>query len=145
MLTTFVIAHDYAYDLVIMDDETTVEFKRKYRKITPATIARFNAEKALQGNGSAAVRVLEPDSIDPSSRAYKITRQGQEVDSSDYVEERLEQISEQAIDRIESVVNSTDTASALNASKFVIEQRRGKAVQRNINHNTNLNIQAVLE
>lgn len=118
--------------------------KRPYRLITKETVARHIAERAVQGNGRKAVDVLEPGYKYPRDRAVAISAKAGDLSSDEYVEQRLEQISERAIERVDEVINGTDTPQALKASIFVIEQRRGKAVQRNVNVNANVTIQDVL-
>jgi hypothetical protein len=118
--------------------------KRPYRRITKEVVARHLSERAVQGNGTRAVEVLEPGYKSPHVRANSISKNMKELSSDEYVEKRLEQISERAIERVDEVINSTDTPQALKASIFVIEQRRGKAVQRNVNVNANVTIQDVL-
>lgn len=119
--------------------------KRVYRRITPQTVSRLKSEILVQGNATRAVAALDPQYRAPHQRAYMIMKHDEEVSSDDYLEERIEQIAVTAIDRVDTLVNSTDERTALKASQFVIEQRRGKAVQKTENKNFNLNIQSVLQ
>lgn len=119
--------------------------KRKYRHVTPELATRFRAEKAIQGSGTAAVEVLEPDYKSAKDRAYQIAKITEGMSPDDYVEEAIEQIAVVAIERVNELVQSTDEHVATKNAHFIIEQRRGKAVQKNQNTNVNLNIQTVLE
>ncbi len=119
--------------------------KRRYRKITPDVVARFAAAKAIEGNATRAVEVLEPDSKAPANRGHAIATKVQELKGLAYIDSQLEQIGEAAIDRIGEAVQSADERIALKASMFVTDHVRGKAVQRTENKNYNLSIEAVLQ
>lgn len=62
-----------------------------------------------------------------------------------YIENGLEQIGSEAIDRVGELVHSEDERIATKNAHFVIEHLRGKAVQRNISATVRLNIQSVLD
>ena len=125
-----------------MEDQPRV--KRPYKRINKEVVARHIAETAIQGNGTRAVEVLEPDYINPSSRAHDIASKSKELTTAQYVDHKFEQISREAIEKVQAVVNSTDTPQALKASIFVLEQERGKAIQRTQNINVSATIQDVL-
>lgn len=118
--------------------------KRHYRRITKDVITRFQAEEVLQGNGTAAVEILEPDSKSPGVRAFEIRKQANQAVDTDHVPNRIQQIAVQAVERINDIVNSTDERVALSASEFIIDHAIGKAVQRNDNVNLNVNIENLL-
>lgn len=119
--------------------------KRRYRKIDEATIAKFLATKAVEGNGSAAVRTLEPDAKDPGRRAVLIAEKSKELTGAPYIEREFSELAVAAVDRIKELVESTDEHVASKNAHFVVDHVRGKAIQRSENKNVNLNIQSVLD
>lgn len=119
--------------------------KRPYRRITPRTVANHNAQVLISGNGSAAVRETNPEYKAPERRAYQIVKKSQSVSAMEYIENGLEQIGSEAIDRVGELVHSEDERIATKNAHFVIEHLRGKAVQRNISATVRLNIQSVLD
>lgn len=123
----------------------TPKAKRIYRKITPATVAQFKALEAIEGNGTAAVRIMEDTRLAPSARAFKIVRKSKEANSVDYIEDTMQQIGVDAINRVGKMVNSADERIATKNSQFVIDHLRGKAVQRSESKHLNLTIETVLE
>jgi hypothetical protein len=123
----------------------TPKAKRIYRKITPATVAQFKALEAIEGNGTAAVRIMEDTRLAPSARAFKIVRKSKEANSVDYIEDTMQQIGVDAINRVGKMINSADERIATKNSQFVIDHLRGKAVQRSESKHLNLTIETVLE
>lgn len=119
--------------------------KRVYKKITPRTVANHTAEVLLQGNNTAAVRVTDPEYKAPEQRAMRIITKNKEVSTVGYIENQLEQIGSDAIDRVGELVHSEDERIATKNAHFVIEHIRGKAVQRSISVQGKLNIQSVLD
>lgn len=119
--------------------------KRVYKKITPRTVANHTAQAVLSGNHTQAVRDTEPEYKAPQQRALRIVTKNNTVRASEYIENSLEQIGSEAIDRVQSLVHSEDERIATKNAHFVIEHIRGKAVQRNITANVRLNIQSVLD
>lgn len=114
------------------------------KRITPAVVARFQAEELLQGNGSAAIEIMQPDIINRGDKAHRIRKYAEKHDIADYVPQRVQQIAKAAIDRIEDMVNSTDERIATQNSHFIVELAIGKAVQRSETASVNLNIEAIL-
>lgn len=100
---------------------------------------------AVQGNGTRAVALLEPDSKRPDVRAVEIQAKASEVSDIDYVGNRLQQIAVTAVERVNDMVNSTDEQVATRNAHFVIDHAVGKAVQRNENTNLNVNIENLLQ
>jgi len=119
--------------------------KRVYKKITPRTVANHQAQAVLSGNGTQAVRVTDPEYTAPDARAVRIVAKNRDVNALQYIENGLEQIGSEAIDRVGELVHSEDERIATKNAHFVIEHIRGKAVQRNITANVRLNIQSVLD
>lgn len=119
--------------------------KRPYRKITPRTVAEHATQVLIDGNGTAAVRSLSPEYQAPDRRAVRIVAKSRNVTAQEYIENGLQQIGSEAIDRIGELVHSEDERIATKNAHFVVEHIRGKAVQRNLNANVKLNIQSVLD
>lgn len=108
-------------------------------------IAQYKVTEALEGNGTAAVEVLEPDSLSPHDKAYRIRKKSEELEGALYVDKQLDKVAITAMNRVKEIVQSDDERTALKASMFVIDHVRGKAVQRTENKNFNLTIEGVLE
>lgn len=118
---------------------------RKYKQITPVDIAKFQVAKVITGNGTAAVRLLEPNHQSPSDKANDLAQKSKKVDIAQYLNEGFERASKKAMQRVSGLIESRNERIGLSASTFVLEQQRGKAVQRSINENFNHNIQNVLD
>jgi hypothetical protein len=118
--------------------------KRVYRRVTPATVARFNAAVIAHGNGTAAVRETEPDEIDSSRRAWLIANKSKELDAGEYIDHQLQRIGVESVERVKELVQSSDERIATKNAHFVIDHVRGKALQRSESKHLNLNIEAVL-
>lgn len=118
---------------------------RTYRKITPKEIAQHKALEAELGNGSAAVRAAYPTTIQPGHRAWRIQKISKNMNAVDYIENSMQQIGIDAINRVGNMVNSADERVATKNAHFVIEHIRGKAVQKTEGKRLNINIEAVLD
>ncbi len=141
-LPTLALVHDYGY-AEFMSDNTIKP--RKYRRITPDVIKRVRAEVALLGNASAAIRQLEPDAMSPGERGFRILKKPESMSGAEYIDKTLDQIADAAIDRVNSMIQSTDERIATKNAHFVIDHVRGKALQRTENKNYNLTIEAILQ
>jgi len=119
--------------------------KRPYRLITPLTIAQFEAEKVITGNGTAAIRKLNANYKSPEARSNRIVNKSKQVNASEMIENRLQQIAAGAIERVAELVNSEDEKIATKNSHYVIDHIRGKAVQRSITATAKFNIQNILD
>jgi len=123
--------------------------KRVYRKITHRVVAEHQAAELLAGNATEAVTVIESDREGNrnaiASRAARIVQHRQSGTVSEYIENTLEQIGSEAIDRVSELVQSSDERIATKNAHFVIEHIRGKAVQRSVSLTGKLNIQSVLD
>ena len=62
-----------------------------------------------------------------------------------YIDNSLQQIGSEAIERIGELVFSQDERIATKNAHYVVDHIRGKAVQRNLNASVKLNIQSVLD
>lgn len=119
--------------------------KRQYKKIRPRDQAALATQELLSGNATAAIRELDPDYKRPDMRAVRIVAKGGAVLAGEYIDNALEQIGPEAIDKVRELVQSDDQRIATKNSHFVIEHLRGKAVQRSIALTGRLNIQNVLD
>jgi len=123
----------------------TPKTKRQYRRITPQTVAQFKALEALEGNGSAAVAIQTPTVLNKGERAWRIRKKPQTDNAVDFIEDSIQQIGVDAIQRVGKMVNSSDERIATKNAHFVIDHLRGKAVQRSESKHLNLTIETVLE
>lgn len=123
--------------------------KRQYKKIKPRDVANHQAQEILSGNATAAVRALEPDRAGGdnaiANRARRIVMKRETGTVSEYIDDQLQQIGSEAIDRVSELVQSSDERIATKNAHYVIDQIRGKAVQRSISLTGKLNIQSVLD
>jgi hypothetical protein len=118
--------------------------KRTYKRITPATVAKHKALAIAEGNGSAAVRILEPSRLSPKDRAFRITRKGEQMNAMDFIENTLQRIGVDAINRVGMMVNSIDEKVATRNAHYVIDHIRGQAVRRSESKHLEMTIEAVL-
>lgn len=118
---------------------------RTYKKITAAQLAEFKALKALHGNGSAAVRALEPTRLAPGQRAYRFVKKGETQQTADYIDNQIQQIGVDAINRIGKLVNSSDERVASKNSQYIVDHIRGQATKKSISLSGKLKFQSVLD
>lgn len=123
----------------------TPKKKRQYHRITPQTVAQFKALEAINGNGSEAVAIQTPTILNKGERAWRIRKKPQDINTVDYIENTIQQIGVDAINRVGNMVNSADERVATKNAHFVIEHIRGKAVQKTEGKHLNINIEAVLD
>jgi len=119
--------------------------KRTYRKITPAVVAQFKAAQIRYGSGTAAIRAIEPDEKDPRRRAWLISTKCKQMNNDSFLNFLLEQIGEDAINRIGEMVNSSDERVATKNSHYVIDQVRGMPIKMSRLTKTTLNIESVID
>lgn len=119
--------------------------KRVYKKITPQAVAVHRARVALYGNGTNAVRETEHEYYAPEQRAYKLAKKSKGIATSQFIDEQLEQIGVDAINRLGDLVNSTDERIAQKSTHYAIDHIRGQATKKSINLTGKLNIQSVLD
>lgn len=124
--------------------KTTQKPKHRRRNITPKVIADYNAAEITEGNGTAAVRLIDPTAQDPSRRSQLIRLKQRELDAGEFIDMKMQQIGIEAIERIELMVQSTDEKIATKNAHFIVDHVRGKALQRSETKHLNLNIEAVL-
>ena len=122
-------------------DKTAVN-KQIYKKrtLTPAK-KKFVEVYAKTDNGVKAVTEAYPDrNLTYGSKAVTATRMLKDVNIINHIEyqrNKLELIANRAVDKVEEHVESDDSNVSFNASKFVIEQVHGKAVQKTSSVNFN--------
>jgi len=119
--------------------------KRRYRRITKDTIAKYRAAEIVTGNGSAAVRQLEPDHINYGDKASRIRKKSESMPTTQYINEAMEQIAGDAVRVLSVLVHSNDEAIATRNVHYAIDQTRGKAVTKSIALTGKVNIQSVLD
>lgn len=125
-----------------MSNKTT---KREYIKITPSQIAKYKALEALVGNGTEAIRRLNPTLLSPKDRAYRIAKKSEEQNTVDFIDDSLQLIGVDAINRIGMMVNSTDERVATKNAHYIVDHLRGQAVRRTEAKHLNLTIEAILD
>jgi len=124
-----------------LKDKTPVN-KQIYKKrtLTPAK-KKFVEVYSRTNNGIKAVTEAFPDrELTYGSKAVTATRLLKDVNVVNHIEyqrNKLELIANRAVDRVEEHVESDDSNVSFNASKFVIEQVHGKAVQKSSSVNFN--------
>lgn len=109
--------------------------------LTPAKKV-FSEVYAKTDNGAQAVRTAFPELANSSvqsvsTKAGRLLKNVEVVNHIEYQKNKLERIASQAVDKIEDHIESDDSGVSLNASKFVIEQVHGKAVQKSSSVNFN--------
>lgn len=117
---------------------------RVYRRITPADKAAFKAAELLTGNGSAAIRLLEPTRISPKDRAFHITKKRDDISVEVFIDDQLQQIGVDAVNRVGKMINSSDERVATKNAHFVIDHIRGQATKKSIAVTAKINIESVL-
>ena len=118
--------------------------KRPYRKITPATLANLKAKTVYTGNATQVIRDEYPEYERPDARAYRIVAKSDNVATTDYIEDALQQMGKDAMQTIGNVIIGSDSKLALKASTYVVDHLRGKAVTRAENKTLTISIESVL-
>lgn len=100
---------------------------------------------AQTGSPKAAMIAVEPNLTDkPAYAANKGYRMMQRSDVQEKIQKKLENMQPKAMKRIKSLVMSEDEAIATQNAWRIVEHLRGKPVARNLNINTNANIEDAL-
>jgi hypothetical protein len=118
---------------------------RVYRKITAAQLAEYKALKALEGNGSAAVRILEPTRLAPKDRAYRLAKKSEAQSTADFIDSQLQQIGIDSVNRLGKLVNSSDERVATKNVHYAIDHIRGQSTKKSITLSGKLKYQSVLD
>lgn len=132
------------YNLTMKTNTKTTKIPRVYRKITKAEIAAHEAAVALTGNGSAAQRYINPSILAPSARAFKIVRKSKTVDTSQFIDDQLQQIGVDAVNRLGKLINSPNEAVATKNVHYAIDHIRGQATKKSIALTGKINIQDII-
>lgn len=99
----------------------------------------------MYGNGTNAVRSTEDQYFSPEQRAFQIKKKSKGVATSQFIDDKLEQIGVDAINRLGELVNSTDEKVAQKSTHYTIDHIRGQATKKTISLTGKLNIQSVLD
>ena len=118
---------------------------RQYNRITKKQVAAFIIEEVLSGNGSQAVRKLTPTILNVGDRAFKIRKKAEAMNSLQFIDDQLEQIGVDAVNRLGNLVNSENESVATKNVHFAIDHIRGQAVKRTFGVSVKANIQSVLD
>lgn len=124
---------------------TQKRIKRKYRRITAETVAKHKSAQIVTGNGTAAVELVEPGYTSPKDRAYAIAKKAENMPTSQYLEEGLQQIAANGVRELEQLGRDGDDKMRFNVAKLAIEHVRGKAVSRSIAITGKVNVQSVID
>jgi hypothetical protein len=118
---------------------------RQYNKMTPEQVASLEALAALLGNNTAAVRALTPTVRNPQNRAWRLKKKSAQMNTETYINDTLQLIGADAVNRLGEIVLSGDEKTALKASMYAIDHIRGQATKKSIALTGKLNIQNVLD
>lgn len=118
---------------------------RTYKRITPQTVAEYKALEVLHGNGAQAVRDQYPETLVPKDRAFRIRTKADHIAPLEFIDDQLQQIGLDAVNRLGMLVNSSDEKVAGVNTRYVIDQLKGKAVQKSVSLSAKVNIQSVLD
>ena len=133
--------YDIIYSMSISKNKTP----RAYNRITAATVAKHQALEIKHGNGSAAVRITNPELLNEGERAFRIRKKSKQIDALQYIDDSLQQISSEAVQELGELVHSDDARLRLKAVTYAIDHVRGKAVQKSVSITGKSNIQNVLD
>lgn len=126
-------------------ENTQTTPKRKYHRITAEQMASFQALEALLGNGSAAVRQLTPAVKNAGYRAFVIRKKAKQESPELFINDQLNTVAVDAVNRLGDIVQSPDEKTALKAAMYAIDHIRGQATKKSIALTGKLNIQNVLD
>jgi len=125
--------------------ELTKSKPRQYHTYDKKQIAAIDALAVVLGNRSAAVRALYPSLRQPRVTAYRAKAKSKQMNTEVFIDEQLQQIGVDAVNRLGEVVQSPDEKTALKASMYAIDHIRGQATKKSIALTGKLNIQNVLD
>lgn len=123
-------------------------YKPKQKQISKEKLAKFVADYAVNGHATNAALKAENGQISLVAATHKGHRWLKRPDvqaALSYVNKRLAEGSTVAVDRIVSLVGDENPRVALDASKYLVDQAHGKALQRTETQTVNLNIDTVLD
>lgn len=97
------------------------------------------------GNGSAAVRALTPSVRAVGNRAFRLRKLAKKEDATQFIDNQLQSVAVDGINRIGEAVASPDEKIALKASMYAVDHVRGQATKKSITLHGKANIQSVLD
>lgn len=118
---------------------------RIYKRVTANAVAIQKAQELLYGNGTAAIRKYQPEYFSPKDRAYRLAKKSEGIATTEFIDQQLQQIGVDAINRLGDLVNSTDERVASKSVMYTIDHLRGQATKKSISLTGKLNIQSVLD
>ncbi len=121
---------------------------RNYNLITPEVIAEFKAMRATMGNGSAVVREVIPEILKPGDRAWRIKKKSEDMENTpavQFIDDSLQQIGKDAVQRLGHLVNSTNESVATKNVHYTIDHIRGQATKKSVTLTGKINIQNALD
>lgn len=118
---------------------------RQYHKYTKSQVAAIDALAVVLGNRTAAIRQLFPTLRSPKTTAFRAKQKSASLSTEVFIDDTLQQIGVDAVNRLGEVVQSPDEKLALKASMYAIDHIRGQATKKSIALTGKLNIQNVLD
>jgi len=118
---------------------------RQYHNLTTEQVSAIESLAVVLGNRSAAVRQLLPTLRNPRQTAYRVKQKSRQMSTEVFIDEQLQQIGVDAVNRLGEVIQSPDEKTALKASMYAIDHIRGQATKKSIALTGKLNIQNVLD
>lgn len=86
-----------------------------------------------------------PKYKDPARRAFKVREKGKDMQTEVFIDDQLQQIGVDAVNRLGELVASPDEKIATKNVHYAIDRISGKPVQKSIALQARYNIQNVLE
>lgn len=123
----------------------TTKQVRQYHKYTKAQLAAIESLAVVLGNRTAAIRQLFPSLRNPKVTAFRAKKKSVSLSTEVFIDDTLQQIGVDAVNRLGEVVQSPDEKLALKASMYAIDHIRGQATKKSIALTGKLNIQNVLD
>lgn len=105
----------------------------------------FLGLRALEGSGTAALRKWGLGYFAPQDRAYRLAKKADDVDSSVFIDEQLQQIGVDAVNRLGELVNSTDENIASRNVHYTIDHIRGQATKKTVTLHGRINVQTAID
>lgn len=88
---------------------------------------------------------MDGDILAPHARAHKIVKKSKSDNALQYIDDQLQQIGIEAVDRLKELTQSQDESIATRNVQYAIDHIRGKAVNKNLSISVKHNIQSVLD
>lgn len=123
---------------------TTTHTLRHYHNYTSEQLAEIDALAVLLGNRSAAIRQLYPMLLQPRNAAFKTKKKSKLIQTEVFIDDQLQQIGVDAVNRLGEAVHSPDEKTAVKVAMYAIDHIRGQATKKSINVSVRRTIQDVL-